>query len=140
MVVMTLLAATAGVTAASVQASPRAVHGRAETCQQDAATKHYFHADTARVARRVHVVGELAKLNCGGPDDLNYAVTSQVQHLVLRRDAVVKVLKQEPTGLVDRRINQRRLPRWLRHDHNVKIFRVTGPNRHVRRLVEMFHP
>ena len=140
-----LTAVSVAMTAGTVLAAETASAGahsssRSQSCPSYIADKHYFEVDTATLLRRVHLVGHLGRIHCGGADDMQYLVTNQVQRLVLNRDAVVKVLMAEAAGIEDRRIRTRRLPAWLKHDQNMQFFRVTGPNHHVSRFVELYHP
>jgi hypothetical protein len=112
----------------------------ASTCQSVAAKHHYVQADTASQAGHVtHVAAHVAKVHCGGPDDVSYNVTHKRARLILGSQTVVRVIAT-PGGVETKRIDPSRLPHWLSRDHNSRIFQVTGSRRHVRRLVELFHP
>jgi hypothetical protein len=120
--------------------SKPARHRPSTTCQSVAAKHHYVQADAASPAgHATHVTAHVAKIHCGGPDDVSYDVTHKRARLILGPRTVVRVIAT-PGGVETKRIDPSRLPHWLSRDHNSRIFQVTGSRRHVRRLVELFHP
>lgn len=146
MVAATMLAAgTLATCGAVAQAAVASGHGVAGTPVQDChkwARTHTFvwiakATGTARTG--LTVSGDLVKVHCGGPDDLQYIITNKAFTGHVLGTAKITVVTFA-NGVQSRPLPLARFARWIRHDSTGRIFVVTGPFKAIRGLNEQYHP
>lgn len=136
--------------AAVAQASTGAAAGHATSHRADTkaisctvwAREHTFvQIDKAKAAPRgaQTVTGVVVRVHCGGPDDLQYIPTNKKYTGHVLPHATIKVLSFA-NGISFPRLPENKLPKWIAHDDNGRIFTVTGPAKAITALTEMYHP
>jgi hypothetical protein len=88
----------------------------------------------------VVVHGRSATLKCGGEDDSSY-VSGKKLTLTMTSAATVRVWKtpENPDGGT-RTVPATSLPKWLKKNYSEPVYKITGPNSGVTKLVEEWHP
>jgi hypothetical protein len=130
---------------ATALAAPAAGHGTPgvpnEACQKWAKTHTFvwIAKATGNYRTGLTVTGKTVTVHCGGPDDLQYIVTSKPFAGHLLPSAKITVLS-DTSGVGFPALAQAGLPRWIRHDHFGSIYAVTGPFKAISALNEEFHP
>jgi len=134
--------AAGGTTALAAPAPGQRVPGvSGEPCQKwaKAHTFVWIHRAAGNARTGLTVDGKVVSVKCGGPDDLQYVVTSKPFTGHLLPSARITVLS-DANGLTFPAMAQYGFPRWVRHDHFGNIYAVTGPFAAIRGLNEEYHP
>jgi hypothetical protein len=130
---------------AVAQAAPATGHGVPgvpnESCPKWAKTHTFVWIRKASGSARtgLTVTGDKVTVHCGGPDDMQYIVTSKGFTGHLLPPAQITVLS-DANGLTFPRLAEAKLPKWIAHDTFGSIYAVTGPFKAIRDLNEEYHP
>lgn len=132
-----------GVGATAAEAAPQGAHGNPVTTCQKWAKDHTFvwiAKATGSPRKGLTVTGDMVRVHCGGPDDLQYIVTSKRFTGHLLPSAKIDVLVFGNNGPESRRLAEAKFPHWVATDHNSGIYEVTGSFKAIRGLLELYHP
>ncbi|HWA65033.1 MAG TPA: hypothetical protein VG899_01515 [Mycobacteriales bacterium] len=122
---LTAASAANGATAGSCGPAHRYIDARSATVEPDDVTV---------------VRGRSATLRCGGDDDSSYVPGAKLT-LTLTSAATVTVWKMpENPAAGTRTVPATKLPTWLHKNRAEPIYKITGSNGHVTKLVEEWHP
>jgi|SRR5579859_3453285 len=128
--------------AAAAQAVPHGPAGDPNAaCEKWAKTHVFVWIGKAAYTQKagLTVTGDLVKVHCGGPDDLQYIVTNKAFAGHLQHTATINVLTVG-NGIAFPRLAQAKFPHWVATDHSGSIYQVTGKFTAIRALTEQFHP
>lgn len=144
-----LAAGALSVGAAAAQAAPYVQHGAhaqhnnpLAACQKWAKDHTFVWIVKAAGSpkRGLTVTGDMIRVHCGGPDDLQYIVTSKHFTGHLLPGAKIDVLVFGKNGPESARLPESKFPHWVATDHSGNRYEVAGPFRAIRGLLELYHP
>jgi hypothetical protein len=79
--------------------------------------------------------------HCGGEDDgQNIVHNTKVVHVTLTSTTKLEILKDGGGSSAEKKLAPAKLPASLSHGPGFRIFALTGPKRHLTKMIEQFHP
>ena len=99
----------------------------------------YIDSVTMNSAGGFTVIGNQAKLVCGGPDDFHWNSAPATETATVLKGASIEVLLS-PGDTLAVPIAANQFASYMATDHNTRIFLLTGPLGGITGLQEQFHP